>query len=394
MIKSALILAAGAGTRMAPLTEGRPKPLIPVAGKPIIKWTIDALRSAGITDIWVLIRAGDTKIRDYFGDSVGYIVQEKALGTANAISCAKGKITGAFICVNGDLAVEPSMFSGLIKSYSLFKTNIVAVTESSDPKHFGVLEITPDMSVSSIEEKPKNPKGSYINAGAYVFSEEIFSLIEKTKKSPRGEFEITDSIMMAPLHAHRYEGVWLDIGKPWDLLDGNEFYLNHLVNQINGDVSKLAVFEGNVEIGKGTKVLPGVYIEGPVKIGENCKIGPNCYLRPHSSIGNNCHIGSAVEIKNSIIMDSSNVPHLSYVGDSIIGENCNFGAGTNVANLRFDDGEVKLNIRGEKESSGRRKFGCVVGDNVKTGINVSIMPGKKISSGKRVPPCAVVSKDL
>jgi bifunctional UDP-N-acetylglucosamine pyrophosphorylase/glucosamine-1-phosphate N-acetyltransferase len=82
------------------------------------------------------------------------------------------------------------------------------------------------------------------------------------------------------------------------------------------------------------------------------------------------------------------------VGDSIIGENCNFGAGTNVANLRFDDKEVKLNIKGERESSGRRKFGCVVGDNVKTGINVSIMPGKKIGPNKLIAPLTVVDADV
>jgi bifunctional UDP-N-acetylglucosamine pyrophosphorylase/glucosamine-1-phosphate N-acetyltransferase len=85
---------------------------------------------------------------------------------------------------------------------------------------------------------------------------------------------------------------------------------------------------------------------------------------------------------------------LSYIGDSIIGENCNFGAGTNVANLRFDNAEVKLNIQGERQSSGRRKFGCVMADNVKTGINVSIMPGKKIGPNKLIPPLYVVDKDM
>ena len=123
-------------------------------------------------------------------------------------------------------------------------------------------------------------------------------------------------------------------------------------------------------------------------IGKGTKIYPGCF------IGDNCHIGNAVEIKNSIIMDKTNVPHLSYVGDSIIGEGCNFGAGTNIANLRFDNAEVKMNIQGEKQSSGRRKLGCVVADNVKTGINVSIMPGKKIGPNKLIPPNFVVEKDM
>lgn len=82
--------------------------------------------------------------------------------------------------------------------------------------------------------------------------------------------------------------------------------------------------------------MNGSYIEGPVIIGEECKIGPNCYIRPYTSIGDKCHIGNACEIKNSIIMNNSNIPHQNYVGDSIIGENCNLGAGTKIANLRFD----------------------------------------------------------
>jgi len=163
--------------------------------------------------------------------------------------------------------------------------------------------------------------------------------------------------------------------------------------RINGKVEDFAVIKGDVTVGEGTVIRSGSYIKGPCIIGKDCKIGPNCYIRAYSSIGNNVHIGNAVEIKNSIIMDNTNVPHLSYVGDSIIGENCNLGAGTNVANLRFDDAEVKVNVKGGMESSGRRKFGCIIGDNVKTGINVSILPGRKIGPNKLINPGTIVDSD-
>ncbi len=393
-MKSALILAAGEGTRMHPLTHTRPKPLLPVAGKPMIQWTIESLKNNGITDIYVLVGSNEEKVREALGDEVSYIRQEKREGTAHAVGCAEGHIDGAFICINGDVVVEDSLFKDLKAFYKKKNGNVITITQASEPEHFGVIEIGGDDEIVSIEEKPKNPKGNYINAGVYVFEPSIFEAIKKTKKSSRGEYEITDTLKLGSAYGFTYEGFWLDVGKPWDLLDANEFHLKRIDKEIKGDVHPNAVIEGEVEIGEGTVIRAGAYIIGPASIGKDCVIGPNCFIRKYTSLGNKVHIGNAVEIKNSIIMSGTNVPHLSYVGDTIIGENCNFGAGTNVANLRFDDSEVKLNIKGERESSGRRKFGAVIGDNVKTGINVSIMPGKKIGPNKLIPPLSVVDKDL
>ncbi|RLI89544.1 MAG: glucose-1-phosphate thymidylyltransferase, partial [Candidatus Altiarchaeales archaeon] len=133
---------------------------------------------------------------------------------------------------------------------------------------------------------------------------------------------------------------------------------------------------------------------GPCYIGENCVIGPNCYIRPYSSIQNNVRIGNAVEVKNSIIMSGTNICHLSYVGDSIIGEECNLGAGTLVANLRVDDDEVRIEIKNKLTKSGRKKFGCLMGDHVKTGINVSIMPGRSIYPDAYVEAGSVVRNTI
>jgi bifunctional UDP-N-acetylglucosamine pyrophosphorylase/glucosamine-1-phosphate N-acetyltransferase len=393
-MKTALILAAGAGTRMMPLTATRPKPLLPVAGRPMISWTIDALKNSGVKDIYVLIGEGDEKIREALGDDVNYITQEEAKGTANAIGTAEGIIDGPFICMNGDIVVDEELFRGLMEFYKKKKSNIMTVTSSREPRHFGVIELDKDQNVISITEKPEKPKSNYINAGIYVFEPSIFESIKKTKESSRGEYEITNTLQMTNCSGYVYEDYWLDVGKPWDLLDANEYYLKKMQKEIKGDVHPNAVIEGEVEIGDNTVIRAGAFIKGPVSIGRDCKIGPNCYIRPYTALGDDVHIGNAVEIKNSIIMNGSKVPHLSYIGDSIIGESCNFGAGSNVANLRFDDAEVKLNIKGEKESSGRRKFGCVVGDSVKTGINVSIMPGKKIGPNKLIAPLTVVAEDI
>lgn len=188
----------------------------------------------------------------------------------------------------------------------------------------------------------------------------------------------------------------MDVGRPWDLLTANEMLLADMKKEIEkgATIEPYAVLKGNVHIGRGTLVRSGSYIEGPVYIGENCAIGPNCYIRPGTMIMNNVHIGNATEIKNSIIMSGTNVGHLSYVGDSIIGEKCNFGAGTNVANLRVDNDEVKIMVKDQLMKSGRRKFGCIMGDDVKTGINVSIMPGRSIYPGARIDAGSVVRNTI
>jgi len=181
----------------------------------------------------------------------------------------------------------------------------------------------------------------------------------------------------------------------WDLLRANEQYLGSLrASRIAGDVHPQAAIEGIVEIGEGTRVLPGVFIEGNVVIGKNCKIGPNCYLRGNTSIGDGCHVGNAVEIKNSILLAKTNVGHLSYVGDSILGERVNFGAGTITSNLRHDGANHRTLVNGALVDTGRRKFGTIVGDGVHTGIQTAIYPGRKLFPHTTTRPGEVVADDL
>jgi bifunctional UDP-N-acetylglucosamine pyrophosphorylase/glucosamine-1-phosphate N-acetyltransferase len=180
---------------------------------------------------------------------------------------------------------------------------------------------------------------------------------------------------------------WLDLSYPWDLLEANESLLGEMEPENLGEVEEHVVIRGPVSIGKGTLIRANSYIQGPVVIGENCQVGPNCYIRPATAIGDECHIGSAVEVKNSIIMRGTKIPHHNYIGDSVIGEGCNFGAGTKIANFRFDEKEIIVgNI-----DTGRRKLGAIIGDGVETGINASINVGSLIGNGTWIGPGAVAS---
>jgi bifunctional UDP-N-acetylglucosamine pyrophosphorylase/glucosamine-1-phosphate N-acetyltransferase len=391
-----VILAAGEGKRMHPLTFTRPKVMLPIANKPILEWNLINAIEAGINDFIIIVGYKSEMVRNYFGDgmrwnvNIEYVNQGKAMGTAHAIGVVK-KFVDRFIVLSGDTIFGKQDIENIIQ-----KENSMGLIKIENAEDYGIVE-TDGNRIVKIYEKMQKPFTNVINAGIYHFNKTIFDFIGKTKKSLRGEYEITDSINMMVKDSD-IQGVflseWRDVVYPWHLLDANEEILKKMDKHIDGDVEKNTLINGNVIIGKNSKILSGSYIEGPVVIGENCKIGPNCYIRPFSSIGNNCHIGNACEIKNSIILDNSNAPHQNYVGDSIIGENCNLGAGSKVANLRLDKKNIKVILNGKKLNTKRRKLGVIMGDNVQTGINSMMNIGAIVGNNCFIGPGALISGEL
>jgi bifunctional UDP-N-acetylglucosamine pyrophosphorylase/glucosamine-1-phosphate N-acetyltransferase len=187
---------------------------------------------------------------------------------------------------------------------------------------------------------------------------------------------------------------WIPIQYPWHLLDAAEHILSTMDSQIDGTVEEGAVIKGKLMLGKNSTIKAGAYIEGHVFIGENCEVGPNCYIRKFASIGNDCVIGHAVEIKGSVLGDNTKVPHLSYVPDSVLGNNVNYAGGTITANLKHDHSNVNCMVNGELVDTGRSKFGTVIGDNAKLGIHTIIYPGRKIDNDKSTLPGDIVKEDI
>lgn len=182
---------------------------------------------------------------------------------------------------------------------------------------------------------------------------------------------------------------------PWDLLRMNEEVLAVMdESSLLGEISPLASVSGTVHIGAGSRILPGTVIEGPVIIGPNSQIGPNAYIRGASSIGANCYVGNGAEIKNSIIYNNTYVSRQCYVGDSIIGNHVTLGAGTCTENHRHDGRHHVSMIHGKNINTGRLKFGAILGDGVRTGVNTSIQAGVKIGIARTTHPGSYISKDL
>jgi NDP-sugar pyrophosphorylase family protein len=187
---------------------------------------------------------------------------------------------------------------------------------------------------------------------------------------------------------------FFEIKYSWDLLSCQEKYQYTLENRNEGLIEPNAIVKGKVSVGKGSVIKSGAYLEGHITIGENCTIGPNCFIRGTSAIGDICRVGNAVEIKNSILGNNVNVCHLSYVGDSIIGDNANLGAGFISSNVRHDSASVITRLNGEKIDTRRQKLGVVIGDGVHTGICTSSYPGRKIWPGLETLPGTIVRVDM
>jgi bifunctional UDP-N-acetylglucosamine pyrophosphorylase/glucosamine-1-phosphate N-acetyltransferase len=234
-----------------------------------------------------------------------------------------------------------------------------------------------------------------VNAGAYVFPAEARGWLD-VDESDRGEAEITDVLQRAcETTAVRAVGFdrWLDVGRPWELLAANEWKLAEIDRDLAGDVSDDAELRGRVVVAPDATIEPGVVIEGPVVVGAGSHVGPNAYVRGATYLGPETRIGHGVEVKNSVVMAESAVPHLTYLGDSVLGTGVNLGASTTVANLRHDEEPVELTVKGDRVSTGRRKFGVVCGDGVKTGIDASINAGVTLSAGATVTPGETVLRD-
>lgn len=407
----AVIIAAGKGKRLSPITSTTPKPMIPIGGKPLLEHSILSLREVGITEILIIVGYRENIIKDYFGDGlnkfnvkIDYISQIEHLGTAHAVGFAKDFVgEDNFLLMYGDLLTDPKVFEEIIISYKKDQTEgLISLFEVSHPQEYGIISLDSAGYVESITEKPSSDLelGNLANAGIFIFNPLIFKAVEKTEPSVRKELEFTDSmrILINDLNG-KIKGYvikdlfWSDIGLPWHLLDANKFLLNNIKQDIKGKVEENVQIVGDVIIGKNTLVRSGSYIIGPCYIGENSLIGPNAFIRPFTSIGDDCHIGMS-EIKNSLIFSNTSIPHFNYIGDSIICENVNLGAGTKISNLRFDNNNIKMKINEKLIDSGRRKLGAIIGPNSQTGINSSVMCGKKIGEGSVIGAHTIVNEDI
>lgn len=400
-LTQAIILAAGKSTRTYPLTLTKPKPLLAIAGTTLIEHTLTQLEDL-ITNVVIVLGYEAEMIKQHLKNkfkklNIRYVYQEEPKGTAHALLQAETYAKQQFLVLPGDDLFFKEDLAKLAASKSKYA---MLAKKVEHPEHFGIV-IAKQKSLQQIVEKPKQFVGNLASTSCFMLQKEIFSLLKKTKKSARNEIELTDAInaLCKQEDVQVYEAAsWMPITYPWHLLDANKAVLDRLVKapQIKEKqvfVEANVTIHGFVHLGKNTIIKAGTYIEGPVIIGDNCIVGPHAYLRPYTVLGSKVKVGNAVEIKNSIIGNNTHVAHLSYIGDSILGENVNIGGGTITANLRHDEEAITTPIKGVMVDTHRKKLGAIIGDHVHTGIHTSIYPGRKLWPLTTTMPGEVVSKD-
>ncbi len=400
----AVIPVAGNGTRLFPLTLTKPKALMRILNKPLIKWTIDELGSQGITGVILVISPNKNgkMIREYieseeWGDvKVEFAMQEEQLGTGHSLQMAKDFFSDdeEFVFFYGDDMYGPKNIGRVVKAEGL----AVVGKPVDDPEKWGILKKDDAGNLDMIFEKPKSNVGNLGNIGAYKLHSEIFDLFSEIQRSPRGEYEITDSInLLAKKHriqVFEAEDYWMPIGYSWHVLEATEFFLKDLESKIEGEVEDNVTIKGNLVLPASSKIQAGAYIDGNVLIGENTLIGPGTFIRKNTVIGDNCLIGFSNEIKNSVIGNRTTINHLSFVGDSVIGDDVHIAGQFITANFDNEKETVQTLVKGKPTDTGREKFGAVIGDGVRLDVSTKIHPGRKIWPAKITKPGEIVDYDL
>jgi UDP-N-acetylglucosamine diphosphorylase/glucosamine-1-phosphate N-acetyltransferase len=348
----AIILAAGEGVRVRPLTRSRPKAMIPVANRPIIEYVIDALIKNGIRDIIVVVgyrKEQVTRFLNGLGVPIEVVVQEKQLGTAHALQCAESKIKGDFLVLPGDNYIDPQSIARIKDT-----PNAILVKEHPNPSNFGVVLLNNGM-VTDIVEKPEHAPSFMVSTGIYSLKKSFFSHIQGT--------DITDAISGMIRAGENIRAVpaddWQDAIFAWDLLKMNRRLLKNLPMAREGTASRQTIIQGPVSIGKGTTIGPNTVITGPVVIGNDCTIGPNTVIMPNTSIGSRVSLDPFTMIGDVIIMDDTIIGSHSRIIDTIVGERCNLADHTSVSTAAG-----LMDIEG---CTIRSEFGAVLGNNITSG---------------------------
>jgi len=393
----AVILAGGKASKLVPFSATRPIPMLRLAGRTLFDNSIDLLKKSGINDIFVVIEHQKEKLIRRIGEHLNnglnlhYIEQGESKGIGDAIMKVKNKISPGeyFLLIYGDTVTAANIFSKIQQSFHSFKCPVASICLPPSNQDFGNVFLNAHMKITKIIEKPKsNDLGNYVLSGAYILPESIFKTLESTGGSM--EKALKKLVDNEGLMASMWEDEWLDIVYPWEILTANKILMD---SWENSSIAKSAVLESNVTI-QGTVrieddvvIKAGAILEGPCSIGRGSYIGNNALIRSYTSLGHECSVGYGVELKNCVVLDNSHIGRLSFIGDSVLGEQVDVGAGVMTVNRAIDWESIKVKSGKKSIDTGMPKLGAFVGDNVVIGAGNTIQPGTVISPGKILPAC-------
>ncbi len=389
----AIILAAWEWSRLRPLTDTTPKPLIKIFGKPIIEHTMDSLHKY-VDEFIIVVKYRQSLFREklwnkYKKTPITYVEQWDEAGTWAAIKWIKVKWD--FVILNWDSIFDKDDLEKICK----LKWYGCLVKKVDNPEKYWIFKLNKKDEVVEVVEKPSTFIWDLANMWVYKVNHHIIDYLKEVELSPRWEIELTCGLNIFlksfPFELKKMKWEFIDIGYPWDILTANSHFLNKLKkSKKKWKVEKNVTINGNVILWKWSVLKSWTYIEWNVYIWENSIIWPNIYIRWNTVIWDNCRLGNWNEIKNSSIWDYTNIAHLSYVWDSVIWNHVNIWWGFITANLRHDWTNIKIPVKWVLTDSWLRKFGCIIWDNTKTWINTSTYPGRIIWSSSFTNPWEII----
>lgn len=403
----AVILCGGIGKRMFPISKD--KSLLKFCGVPLIVHQIIKAKQAGLSQFVIitnklnhaLICTALSALKDI---SLNYVVQKKPRGMADALLTASSTIgENPFFLVSSNDIFDTSAYTFILKEYKKLSRYIAYIMAVHVTGYFpgGYLIISTEGAINKIIEKPdiNNIPSTTVNLVLHLHTKPslLFDYLKNIKSEADDSYERALNKMITSkykLKAVIYKGDWHMIKYPWHILDVMDYFSHSLQGKISDKaiISNKATIEGEVILEDGVQILEGAIIRGPSYIGQNTIIGNNSLIR-NSFIGNNNVIGYNTEIKHSYIENDCWF-HSNYIGDSVISENCSFGAGSIIANFRLDEKVINNHIQEPKIMTGHDKLGAFLGSNNRIGINTSIMPGIRIGSNCVIGPHVCLNQHI
>lgn len=396
----AVVIAAGESSRFWPLNE-KHKTLTKICGRPLIGFLIEELKKAGLKDI-IIVQSQKREIERELKDrSLKYAIQKKTLGTGDALLAAEKLVThDQFLLVNAEQQNVGGRLDLIIKEFKKTKRQLIVVgSPTRTPWIFGVLRLKGDRVLGIVEKPRKGKEPSRLkNVGDYFLPRQFFNYL---KKIPSHPYSLVQAISLYaqenPVGLVRVKEETLSLKYPWHLFPILEAKLTGTGFKIkiakSAKIGKNVVISGQVVIGEGTIIGDNDVIKGPAYIGGNCQIGANNVFRGPVDIEDNVQTGALFEAKNSLIGEGTHF-HSGYLGNSLIGSDCRFGAGFISANQRIDRKNIFSVVKEEKIDTGLTRFGTVIGANTKAGIKIGTMPGVFIGKNCIIWPGTVVFKNI
>jgi len=400
-----ILLAAGQSTRLDPIDD---KNTLEFAGKSLIEHQISALKRAKMRDIAVVANKYNIeKITEILKKFKNVTVIEQA---KLADGMAGGILAGAEMVKHKNILImstndvfDQSLFDEIIQvSKTKGVDGVIAGKKMETYFPGGYLKFEKDGFITNIVEKPGEGKepSKFVNLVCHIYNDfpKFVDYLKKSKAKADSRYEDALNKYIkkgkAKILVHKYTGVWQAVKYPWDVFKLMNHFLKNQEPRIDktAKIAKTAIIEGNVIIGPNVKIFDYAVIKGPVYIGEESIVATNCLIR-ESMIGRHCVVGFSTEVTRSYL-NYDVWCHNNYIGDSVVDHNVSFGSGAVLGNLRFDEEPVKVTIKNKRIDSGTNKFGAIIGNGTRVGINASTNPGIKIGKNCFVGASVHIDKDL